>query len=381
MENNNNGIKLTLDGFKSAAAQAAPTEPVKPEETFASPESMLTEEEKAAVDKFAEQIDITDSSLILSYGSAAQKKISDFSDTALSGVKTKDFGELGAMITDLLSELRGINDEEAKGFKGLFRRSKNKIENMKIKYSKAEESVNGIAEALEDRQLVLLKDIAVFDNLYEMNLTYLKEATMYIAAGKKRLARERDVTLAEMKSKAETSGLPEDAQAANDFAEQCNRFERRLHDLELTRTVAIQTAPQIRLLQNNDTMMSEKIQTIIMNTIPLWKSQMVLALGIAHSAEAMEAGRSVTDMTNELLRQNASKLHQATVDITRESERGVVDIETLKNTNEELIATLDEVRQIQNESGARRREAEAELARIEAELKSKLLDIGNGKNG
>ncbi len=381
MENNNNGIKLTLDGFKSAAAQAVPTEPVKAEETFASPESMLTEEEKAAVDKFAEQIDITDSSLILSYGSAAQKKISDFSDTALSGVKTKDFGELGAMITDLLSELRGINDEEAKGFKGLFRRSKNKIENMKIKYSKAEESVNGIAEALEDRQLVLLKDIAVFDNLYEMNLTYLKEATMYIAAGKKRLARERDVTLAEMKSKAETSGLPEDAQAANDFAEQCNRFERRLHDLELTRTVAIQTAPQIRLLQNNDTMMSEKIQTIIMNTIPLWKSQMVLALGIAHSAEAMEAGRSVTDMTNELLRQNASKLHQATVDITRESERGVVDIETLKNTNEELIATLDEVRQIQNESGARRREAEAELARIEAELKSKLLDIGNGKNG
>ena len=372
---NNEKIKLTLD---PAAAMAAPAPeaaaPEKDETPFG--ESNLTEEELKTVDRFAEQIDITDSSVVLSYGSAAQKKISDFSDTALGGVKTKDFGELGDMITNLLVELRGINEEESRGIKGLFRRTKNKVESMKIKYAKAEESVNGIVDALEDRQIVLLKDIAVFDNLYEMNLGYLKELTMYIAAGKKRLAHERTVTLAEMKKKAEESGLAEDAQAANDFAEQCTRFERRLYDLELTRTVSIQMAPQIRLLQSNDTMMSEKIQTIIMNTIPLWKSQMVLALGIAHSTEAMEAGRSVTDMTNELLRQNASKLHQATVDITRESERGIVDIETLSHTNEELIATLDEVRQIQTESGERRREAEAELLRIETELKKKLLEVG-----
>ena len=335
----------------------------------------LTEEELAAVNAYAAELDITDSATALSYGAAAQKKIAEFSDSALEGVRVRDFGETGDMIANLLTELKGIETEERSGFRGLFRRTKNRIETMKIKYAKAEESVDGIVEVLERHQITLLKDISVFDSLYDMNLSYLKELTMYIAAGKKRLAEERSGRLAELCASAEASGKPEDAQAARDFADRCTRFERRLHDLELTRTIAIQTAPQIRLLQNNDTMMSEKIQTVIMNTIPLWKSQMVLALGIAHSSEALEAQRSVTNMTNELLRRNATTLHQATTDIAREAERGIVDIETLTETNRELIATLDEVRTIQSEAGERRREAEVELHRIENELKNKLLEI------
>ena len=285
------------------------------------------------------------------------------------------------MISNLIAQLKGLNDDQGKGgFFGLFRKTKNKIESMKIKYAKAEESVSMISEELERHQVVLLKDITTLDKLYEMNLDYLKELTMYIAAGKKKLAYERENTLPEYLAKAKETGLPEDAQAANDFSEICDRFERKLHDLELTRMVAIQMAPQIRLLQNNDSMMSEKIQTVLVNTIPLWKSQMVLALGIAHSEEAMKAQRSVTDMTNELLRQNAETLHTSTVEIAKETERGVVDMETLVHTNEQLIATLDEVQQIHAEGREKRAEAEAKLRGIESELKQKLLEVnGEGK--
>lgn len=386
MENQNNTFDFTgaagavspeITRLTGTAAEEKPiTETAPEEEKEASLEDSFSEEEIEVIKTFSEKINIMDSSAALSYGAAAQKKISDFSDSALNGAKTKDFGDTGEMISNLLIELRGIDEpEEKRGFLGLFKKTKNKIEAMKVKYSKAEESVNGIVEVLESHQITLMKDIAVFDNLYQMNLDYLKELSMYIAAGKLKLKHERDVTLPAIKQFAERSGKPEDAQAAHDFEDRCRRFERRLHDLELTRTVAIQTAPQIRLLQNNDTMMSEKIQTVIMNTIPLWKSQMVLALGIAHSAEALEAQKNVTDMTNELLRQNASKLHQATVGIAKESERGIVDIETLTATNEELIKTLDEVKQIQTEAGERRRSAEKELRRIERELKNKLLEI------
>ena len=377
-----NEIKLTLDpgaGFASAAAAPAPAAP----ETQAQPqipafdESMFTEAERRAIDEFAGQIDLTNSGLILGYGSAAQKKISDFSDTALGGVRNKDFGETGTMITNLIGNLRSLNDDaEDNGFLGLFKNSKRKIENLKSKYDKCEKSVGDITAILEQHQITLLKDVAMFDDLYEMNLSYFKELTMYILAGKKRLAEERATTLVELKNKAAQSGLPEDAQAANDFEEQCVRFERKLHDLELTRMVSVQMAPQIRLVQNNDTMMAEKIQTVIMNTIPLWKSQMVISLGIEHSRQAMEAGRMVTDMTNELLKKNAEALRQATVDITREAERGIVDIETLTHTNEQLIQTLDEVQQIQKEGRDKRVAAEAELGRIESELKTKLINMG-----
>ncbi|MBQ9717755.1 MAG: toxic anion resistance protein, partial [Clostridia bacterium] len=327
---------------------------------------------------FAKQIDIKNSGLILGYGSAAQKKISDFSDTALGSVRNKDFGETGTMITNLIGNLRSMNeDAEDNGFLGMFKNTKRKIENLKTKYDKCEDSVNDIVAILEQHQITLLKDVAMFDNLYEMNLTYFKELTMYIIAGKKRLAEERATTLVELKNKAMQTGLPEDAQAANDFEEQCVRFERKLHDLELTRMVSIQMSPQIRLVQNNDTMMAEKIQTVIMNTIPLWKSQMVIALGIEHSRQAMEAGRMVTDMTNELLKKNAEALRQATVEITKEAERGIVDIETLTHTNEQLIQTLDEVQQIQKEGRDKRVAAEAELGRIEGELKTKLIHMGS----
>ena len=368
---NDSPFAAVMGGTAPAAAAAPDTEALSaPDYTEG-----LTDAELEAVNKYASELDITDSATALSYGAAAQKKIAEFSDSALEGVRVRDFGETGEMITNLLTELRGIDTEEKGGFLGIFRRTKNRIETMKLKYAKAEESVDGIVDALERHQITLLKDISVFDSLYDMNLSYLKELTMYIAAGKKRLTEERAGRLEELRAAAEASGKPEDAQAARDFADSLTRFERRLHDLELTRTVAVQTAPQIRLLQNNDTMMSEKIQTVIMNTVPLWKSQMVLALGIAHSADALEAQRSVTDMTNELLRRNASTLHQATTDIARESERGVVDIETLTETNRELIATLDEVKTIQSEAGERRREAELELHRIESELKNKLLEI------
>ncbi len=380
----NNEIKLTLDpnaGMSAAAAAPAP-EPAKPAEPAAPQipaldESMFSESERQAIDDFSRQIDIKNSGLILGYGSAAQKKISDFSDTALGSVRNKDFGETGTMITNLIGNLKSMNDDaDDNGFLGMFKNSKRKIENLKLKYDKCEDSVNDIVAILEQHQITLLKDVAMFDDLYEMNLTYFKELSMYILAGKKRLAEERATTLVELKNKAQQTGLPEDAQAANDFEEQCIRFERKLHDLELTRMVSIQMSPQIRLVQNNDTMMAEKIQTVIMNTIPLWKSQMVISLGIEHSRQAMEAGRMVTDMTNELLKKNAEALRQATVDITREAERGIVDIETLTHTNEQLIQTLDEVQQIQKEGRDKRVAAEAELGRIENELKTKLINMG-----
>ncbi|MBR5312252.1 MAG: toxic anion resistance protein [Clostridia bacterium] len=379
----NNEIKLTLDsGAAAAEAPAAPSIPNPAEQAQAQApaldESMFSESERRAIEDFSKQIDIRNSGMILGYGSAAQKKISDFSDTALGSVRNKDFGETGTMITNLISNLHSMNDDaEDNGFLGMFKNTKRKIENLKTKYDKCEDSVNDIVAILEQHQITLLKDVAMFDDLYAMNLTYFKELTMYILAGKKRLAEERATTLVELKNKATQTGLPEDAQAANDFEEQCIRFERKLHDLELTRMVSIQMSPQIRLVQNNDTMMAEKIQTVIMNTIPLWKSQMVIALGIEHSRQAMEAGRMVTDMTNELLKKNAEALRQATVDITKEAERGIVDIETLTHTNEQLIQTLDEVQQIQKEGREKRVAAEAELGRIESELKTKLIRMGS----
>ena len=378
----NNEIKLTLDpnAGSAAAAAPAPTASAPAAPAVQAPvidETMFSEAERRAIDEFSKQIDIKNSGLILGYGAAAQKKISDFSDTALGSVRNKDFGETGTMITNLIGNLRSMNDDaEDNGFLGMFKNSKRKIENLKIKYDKCEDSVNDIVSILEQHQITLLKDVAMFDELYDMNLSYFKELTMYIIAGKKRLAEERASTLAELKNRAQQTGLPEDAQAANDFEEQCVRFERKLHDLELTRMVSVQMSPQIRLVQNNDTMMAEKIQTVIMNTIPLWKSQMVISLGIEHSRQAMEAGRMVTDMTNELLKKDAEALRQATVDITREAERGIVDIETLTHTNEQLIMTLDEVQQIQKEGRDKRVAAEAELGRIEGELKAKLINMG-----
>jgi len=382
-----NEIKLTLDptagistpATSAAAAAEAPKVEIPAEQVKVLDESQFTESERKVIDDFSAQIDITDSAMILGYGAAAQKKISDFSDTALGGVRNKDFGEVGTMVTDLISNLREMNDEAENdtGFKKLFRSTKRKIQDIKLKYDKCESSVNSIVGILEQHQITLLKDISMFDELYEMNLSYFKELSMYIIAGKKKLEKERATTLVELKEKAKTSGLPEDAQAANDFEEQCVRFERKLHDLELTRMVSIQMSPQIRLVQNNDTMMTEKIQTVIMNTIPLWKSQMVIALGIEHSRQAMEAGRAVTDMTNELLKKNASALKQATVEITKEAERGIVDIETLTQTNADLIATLDEIQNIQKEGRDKRALAEAELGRIESELKAKLIGINS----
>jgi len=381
-------ISLTLDPFGGAAAQEAPAAPAPSLSQAAEPapaeeavpaldESAFSEAERKMIADFSEKIDITDSTTILGFGASAQKKIADFSDTALSGVRNKDFGETGEMITNLIAQLREMNDdaEDDGGFLGLFKNTKRKIENLKTKYDKVETSVNDITDNLQQHQITLLKDVAMFDNLYEVNMTYFKELSMYILAGKKKLQHEQTVTLQALKEKAAATGLPEDAQAANDFAEQCVRFERKIHDLELTRMVSVQMAPQIRMVQNNDTMMVEKIQTVIMNTIPLWKSQMVIALGIEHSRQAMEAQRAVTDMTNELLKKNAAALRQATVDITRESERGVVDIETLTHTNAELIATLDDVAAIQTEGREKRRAAEAELNRIETELKSKLIGL------
>jgi uncharacterized protein YaaN involved in tellurite resistance len=372
-----NEIKLTLGTTDTAAAAAAAPE-AAPKANALPKEPQFTAEEQRAIDEFARQIDISDSALVLAYGAPAQKKISDFSDSALGSVRNKDFGEVGEMITGLITNLRSMNDDaedDKKGIFGIFKSTKRKIENLKLKYDKCEDSVNSIVGVLEEHQITLLKDVSMFDELYEMNLTYFKELSMYIAAGKKKLAEERAGKLAELKAKAEASSLPEDAQAANDFEEQCIRFERKLHDLELTRMVSIQMAPQIRLVQNNDTMMTEKIQTVIMNTIPLWKSQMVIALGIEHSRQAMEAGRQVTDMTNELLKKNADALRQATVEVTREAERGIVDIESLTHTNEQLIATLDEIKQIQKEGREKRIAAEAELGRIESDLKAKLIGI------
>lgn len=336
---------------------------------------ILTPQEQKMVEAFAEKIDIENTNQILQYGAGTQKKMADFSDTALENVKTQDLGQVGDLIAEVVGELKDFDTEEEKGFFGFFKKQSSKIENMKNKYAKAEVNVEKITDSLQQHQVQLLKDSAMLDKMYEQNLNYFKELTMYILAGKKKLEETRNGKLAEMKNKAALSGLPEDAQAARDLDEKCNRFEKKLHDLELTRTIALQTAPQIRLIQNNDTVMVEKIQTTIVNTIPLWKSQMVLALGIAHSAEAAKAQRQVTDVTNELLRKNAETLHMATVETARESERGIVDIETLKKTNADLIQTLDDVMRIQTEGRQKRQEAEAEMRRMEDELKNKLLEI------
>ncbi len=339
-------------------------------------EAKLSDAEKKMVEDFSNKIDITEANIVLQYGSEAQKKISDFSDTALDNVKTKDLGEVGTLLSNLVVELKGFDEKENdKGFLGIFKKAGNKVESLKAKYDKTEVNVNKIANVLEDHQIQLLKDIALLDQLYDRNQTNCKELTMYIIAGKKKLEKVRNEDLPALQAKAKESGLAEDAQAANDLQNACDRFEKKLYDLELTRQVSIQMAPQIRLVQNNDTLMTEKIQSTLVNTIPLWKNQMVLALGVSHSKEAMQAEREVNNMTNELLKKNAETLHQATVETAKESERGIVDLETLQHTNQELIATLDEVLQIQKEGHAKRAEAEKELARIESELHNKLLEI------
>lgn len=336
----------------------------------------LTPAEQEAVLAFAEKIDISDANIVLQYGAGAQKNIADFSEHALESVRTKDMGQIGDMVTGLITELKGFDaQEEQKGLRGLFRRASNSLETLKLRYDKVEANVDRIAEQLEGHQITLMKDVALLDQMYERNLDYYKQLTMYILAGKQKLEKERATTLVELREKAQQTGLAEDAQAANDFENQCLRFEKKLHDLDLTRVISMQMAPQIRMIQNNDTLMSEKIQTSLVNTIPLWKSQMVLALGIHHSQEAMQAQRAVTDMTNELLKKNADMLHTATVETAKESERAIVDVETLRHTNEQLITTLDEVLQIQTDGRARRAEAEVELRKIEGELKQKLLEV------
>ena len=337
-------------------------------------ESTLTNEEKKIVNDFASQIDLNKSNQILQYGVGAQKKIADFSETALNNVKTKDLGEIGDMLSGVVKELKTFDvEEDEKGFLGLFKKSSNKLTTMKTKYDKAEVNINRITEVLESHQIQLLKDIAMLDKMYELNKTYFKELSMYILAGKKKLAQVEAQELPVLLEKSTSSGLPEDAQAFNNLVAISNRFEKKIHDLELTRMISIQMAPQIRLVQGNDTIMAEKIQSTIVNTIPLWKSQMVLALGVTHSTQAAKAQREVTDMTNELLRKNAETLKTATIETAKESERGVVDIETLRITNESLISTLDEVMRIQSEGRQKRKEAEVELNRIEEELKTKLM--------
>lgn len=336
---------------------------------------VLTPEEQKMVNDFAAKIDIENTNQILQYGAGTQKKMADFSDTALENVKTQDLGEIGELISNVVGELKDFDVQEEGKFFGFFRKQTSKIENLKNKYDKAQANVEKITDSLQQHQVRLMKDSAMLDKMYEQNLNYFKELTMYILAGKKKLEEIRNGKLAEMKNKAALSGLPEDAQAARDLDEKCSRFEKKLHDLELTRTIAMQTAPQIRLIQNNDTVMVEKIQTTIVNTIPLWKSQMVLALGIAHSAEAAQAQRQVTDITNELLRKNAETLHMATVETAKESERGIVDLETLQKTNADLIQTLDDVMRIQMEGRQKRQAAEMEMHRMEEELKRKLLEI------
>ncbi len=368
---------LTFDPFGAEAKPLDIVEVSKEEKPQVFDESTLTAEEKKMVDEFSTQIDLTNSNMVMQFGAGAQKKVADFSESALNSVKTKDLGEIGSMLTDVVVELKGfdVNEEEKGGILGFFKRNTNKITSLKTKYEKAEVNVNKICQALEGHQIQLLKDVATLDKMYELNRTYFKELSMYILAGKKKLALAVEQELPALQKKAQESGLPEDAQTANDFANLCNRFEKKIHDLELTRMISIQMAPQIRLVQSNDTLMTEKIQSTIVNTIPLWKSQMVLALGITHSQEAAKAQRQVTDMTNELLKKNAETLKMATVETAKESERGIVDIETLRITNESLISTLDEVIKIQDEGRQKRREAEVELNRIETELKNKLLTM------
>ena len=373
-------IKLTLDPFGAKQAEeilaADKPEEQKLAELSELTSANLTEEEKTQIAEFAKTIDITDTTSILQYGAGSQQKIADFSDSALKSVRTEQLGEAGEMISKLVGELKTFNKDldDAGKFK-LFRSIKKKAATLKAKYDKCEVSVNDIVTVLDGHQVTLLKDIAVLDQLYDRNLTNFKELSMYILAGKQKLQTERETTLVELKKKAEETGLAEDAQKANDYAAMCDRFEKKIYDLELTRMVSIQMAPQIRLVQNNDSVMSEKIQSTIVNTIPLWKSQMLIALGLAHSEQALQAEQAVTNMTNELLKKNAEKLHQSTVGIAKEAERGIIDIETLTHTNQELIATLDEVQKIREEGHEKRIAAEAELARIETEVKNKLLEI------
>ena len=372
---------LTLE--PNAQAVAAVAEEIKEEEKVEEIPverlelSKLSPAEQAAVTEFSKKIDILNTEQVLNYGSNAQKNISEFSDSALNAVRTKDLGEVGDMLSNLVVELKGLNfdPEQRKGIRGLFNKARQDIASVKAQYDKAEVNVDKIVEQLEHHEVVLLKDISLMDRMYEKNQEYMKELTMYIIAGKLRIEELRSVDLPELQKKAQESGLPEDAQAANDFANMIGRFEKKIHDLELTRTISLQMSPQIRLIQNNDTLMSEKIRSSIVNTIPLWKSQMVLGLSMYHSEEAMKAQREVTDVTNQLLESNAKKLHQGSVNVAKESERGIVDIETLKKTNLELIATLDEVRKIQDEGRAQRRQAEEELGRIEGQLKQKLLEM------
>lgn len=379
----NNTLNFDLD------APATPTLTLDPAEDLAAPQPQkevasdpqavrLSPEEQAMVDSFAQKIDITNSQQVLQYGSACQKKIGDFSEAALAKVSTKDLGEVGEMITDLIGELKNFDaEEEEKGLFGFFKKKSNQIAALKSKYDKAETNVENIQSMLEGHQVQLLKDIAMLDKMYELNMAYFKELSMYILAGKQKLADVRTGALQQAMEKARTSGLPEDAQAARDLSDQCERFEKKLYDLELTRNISLQMGPQIRLLQNNNSMMAEKIQSTIVNTIPLWKNQMVLALGLAHSQQAMQAERAVTDMTNELLKKNADALKMGTLETARESQRGVVDIETLQQTNKSLIETLDELNKIQTEGRAKRAAAQQELTRIEDELKQKMMEIRN----
>lgn len=368
---------LTLDPTEGPELNLQQVNKEKPEDLVE--RARLSPAEQKQVDDFAQSIDIRDSGVILQYGAGAQKKMTAFSEGALNSVRSKDLGEVGDMLSGLVTQLKSFSTEETEkgGFMGFFKKTSNKITNMKARYATAEANVNQISTNLENHQITLMKDVAMLDKMYEQNVVYFKELTMYILAGKKKLAEVESVELPALKEKAKQSGLPEDAQAANDLANLCDRFSKKLYDLELTRTISIQMAPQIRMIQNNDTLMSEKIQSTIVNTIPLWKSQMVLALGVAHSQQAAKAQREVTDMTNELLKRNSETLKTATIETARESERGIVDIETLQLTNQNLIASLDEVVRIQTEGKEKRAAAEIELARIEGELKTKLLELRN----
>ncbi len=365
---------LTLDPFAGAEGPKESPQVVQEEEVKI-PEVVLTPEEQKMVDNFASQIDITNTQMVMQYGAGSQKKIADFSESALNNVRTKDMGEIGQMLAGVVAELKDFDEEEEKGFLGFFKKGGNKLDNMKIKYDKAEANINRICKVMENHQVTLLKDAAMLDKMYDLNLNYFKELSMYILAGKQKLEQARTQELASLLRKAEQSGLPEDTQAANDYASMCERFEKKIYDLELTRTISMQMAPQIRLIQSNDTAMSEKIQSTLVNTIPLWKSQMVIAIGLNHSSEAAKAQREVTDMTNSLLKKNAEALKTATIETARESERGIVDIETLTATNKTLISTLDEVMKIQEDGRAKRRNAEQELGRIEEEMRQKLLAV------
>ena len=369
--------ELTLETAIPTPAAPAPEPAKKEADPVEMDERLLTEEEKKAVEEFSKKIDIGDSNLVLQYGAAAQKNIASFSESALNSVRTKDLGEIGKSLSDLVVELKGFGqeEEEKKGLFGLFKKGGNKIESLKAQYSKVETNVDRIAHELEQHQVTLLKDVAMFDQMYELNLKYYKELTMYILAGKKRLAAVRAGELEELRKQAEASGAQEDAQRYNDMVQMCERFEKKLHDLELTRMISIQMGPQTRLLQNNDTLMVEKIQSSLVNTIPLWKSQMVLALGMEHSRQATAAQSAVTEMTNELLKKNADMLKTGTIATAKEAERSIVDIETLKHTNEQLISTLDEVLNIQRDGAAKRKAAEVELGKIEGELKQKLMEL------